>query len=211
MFVVRSAESKRTGSTDDPGRSVFSVRRDGTTRRARIWVLAPLAAEAVAAVDGLAARGTERDLGFLATGRARRLEHLAGCALVAAATTAAAVAAGATGIAATVRATAVRGTATLCVARSLAAGTAGGAATRLGEATLRVEVLLGRGEHEFLSTVRAGQILVVIQKKDSFSIAGAFPWFLAPVVRGVRVASCYVLVTAMSATDEHHTLCPPLT
>jgi len=57
----------------------------------------------------------------------------------------------------------------LAVARSLAAGTTGRAAARLGEATLRVEILLGGSEHEFLSTVRAGQILVVVHENENSS------------------------------------------
>ena len=61
---------------------------------------AALAAEAVAAVDGLAARRAEGDRGLLAAGRARGGEHLAGSAIVATTTTAAAVAAGAARIAA---------------------------------------------------------------------------------------------------------------
>ena len=53
------------------------------------------------------------------------------------------------------------------VAGGLAAGPARGAAARLGEATLRVEVLLGCGENELLSTVRAGQGLVCVHERNS--------------------------------------------
>src|SRR4029078_7806216 len=49
----------------------------------------------------------------------------------------------------------------------LAAGAARGTAAGLGEATLRVEVLLGGSEHEFLSTVRTGQVLVAIHENET--------------------------------------------
>src|SRR6185503_47354 len=88
----------------------------------------------------------------------------------------AAVAAGAAGVAATgvaaaravtAAATTTVRAATLGITGGLAARSTARAAARLGEASLRVEVLLGRGEHEFLSTVRAGQILVVVHENET--------------------------------------------
>ncbi len=162
--------SRRTH--DDPGRLTVRVVRCAEPSGGRQAGEGPgsgaLAAEAVAAVDGLAARRAEGDLSLLAAGRAGGLEHLARGALVATAT--AAVAAGTAGVA-TAR---VATTATTAItAGSLAAGTAGRAATRLGEAALCIEVLLGRGEDECLRTIRARQVLVVVQGKDSFSMTGA--------------------------------------
>ena len=58
---------------------------------------------------------------------------------------------------------------TVRVAGSLAAGATRRAAARLGEAALRVEVLLGSGEDELLSTVRAGQVLVVVHENENSS------------------------------------------
>src|SRR4051812_2421551 len=90
---------ERPGSTDDPGRGSTLVRRPvGRSARRGTWSAAALAAEAVAAVDRLAACRAEGDRGLLAAGRAGRGEHLAGTAIVAATT--AAVAAGATRVAA---------------------------------------------------------------------------------------------------------------
>src|SRR6478672_6400792 len=159
--------SKRPGSTDNPGRrsNAGSAGR-GPVRTERYWAgsAAALAAEAVAAVDRLATGRAEGDGSLLAAGRAGRGEHLAGATIVTAAA-AAAIAAGATRVAAG----AIRAAATFAVAGSLAAGATGRAAARLGEATLRVEILLGGGEHEFLSTVRAGQILVVVHENENSS------------------------------------------
>src|SRR4051794_14739706 len=165
------------GESNDPGRLTTRVENLALVRRTvgrpaprgcEAGSAAALAAEAVAAVDRLAAGRAEGDRSLLAAGRAGRSEHLAGTAIVSTTTTAAAVAAGATGIAAGAVATGAIATA-LAVAGSLAAGATGRAAARLGEATLRVEILLGGSEHEFLSTVRAGQILVVVHENENSS------------------------------------------
>ncbi len=153
-------------NSNDPGRLTTRVKvhwfNGGSTVDPLAWVgLAPLAAEAVAAVDGLAARRTEGDLSLLAAGRAGGAEHLAGAAIAipTGAVAAARAVAGAGAIAAT----------TVRVAGSLAAGATRRAATGLGKATLRVEVLLGSGEDELLSTVRAGQVLVVVHENENSS------------------------------------------
>src|SRR3954454_11804299 len=169
-----------------------------------------LAAEAVRAVDRLAAGRAERDLGVLAAGRARGGEHLAGAAVAtvaAATTTAAAVAtaaAGAVAPAAAVATAAATGriaaagavatvaaiatAATARIAGSLAAGATRRTATRLGEPALCVEVLLTRGEHELLAAIGAGQILVVVHEtKTPLGSRAIPPGFLASAVRGVRV------------------------
>ena len=87
----------------------------------------------------------------------------------------------------------VRAAAALRVAGSLAAGSTGCAAARLGEATLRVEVLLGRGEHEFLSAVRTGQVLVAVHENETpLGSRTRSRRVLASAVRGVRVVSSYV-------------------
>src|SRR5580765_5278060 len=123
---------------------------------------ATLAAEAVRAVDGLAAGRAERDLGLAATRRAGCREHLAGTAVsavaataAAAVTTAAAPAAGAVATAGAVAA-AVAAAAAVRAPSSLAAGPTRRTTPRRGEPTLCVEVLLTRGEHELLPAVRAG-------------------------------------------------------
>ena len=165
-------DMERPGSTDDPGRDHAGSGGSYATHTERTSSAAALATEAIAAVDRLAAGRSEGDLGLFATGRAGGREHLAGATVVAATTaTAAAIAAGATGVAARAitAAGAVRAATALAVTSSLAAGSAGGAAAGLGEATLRVKILLGRSEHEFLSTVRAGQILVVVHENENSS------------------------------------------
>ena len=92
------------------------------------------------------------------------------------------------GVAAAGAVAAVRAAATLGVAGGLAAGPTRRAAARLGEATLRVEVLLGCGEHEFLSAVRTGQVLVVVHENETPLGSRRDPvGFLASAVRGVRV------------------------
>src|SRR5262245_62518112 len=123
------------------------------------------APEAVAAVDGLAARRAEWDLGFLATVRAGGAEHLARAAVAIATAAVPACGVAPAGAVAAIRAVA---TATL-IAGGLAAGPTRGAAARLGEATLRVEVLLGCGEDELLSTIRAGQVLVCVHENRNSS------------------------------------------
>jgi hypothetical protein len=179
-------ESIDPESTDDSGSEITSVWWAAyATHAARR--LAALAAEAVAAVDGLAARRTEGDLGLLAARGTGRREHFARTAVtVAVATATTTVATCAAGVAST---GAVAGTATLAIASSLAAGSAGRAPSRLGEAALGIEVLLGRGEHEFLSTVRTGQVLVVVHgnRNSSRRSTRSLHRVLASVVRGVRV------------------------
>src|SRR6185503_19745341 len=143
-----------------------------------VGAAAPLAAEAVRAIDGLAARRAEGDLSLLAAVRARGAEHLArpAVATVAAAATATAAVAAA-GPAAAIR-----------VARGLAAGATRRTAPRLGEPTLCVEVLLTGGEHELLAAVGAGQVLVVVHEtKTPLGSRAIPPGFLASAVRGVRV------------------------
>src|SRR6186713_2790240 len=115
------------------------------------------APEAVAAIDGLAARRAERDLGLAAAVAAGSGEHLARPAVTVATAAAGAVTAtAAAGAVATGRVAAagavatVRPTTRVGVPGGLAACPARRAAARLGKATLRVEVLLGRREHEFL-------------------------------------------------------------
>jgi len=107
-----------------------------------------LAAEAVAAVDGLRATWTERDQRLLAAVRARRAEHLARRAIVAAA--AAGVAAVAVAAATVARTPACR----------LTDGATGRASTRLAELAVCVELLLARGEREVLAAICTGQRLV---------------------------------------------------
>src|SRR6266550_1070238 len=141
---------------------------------------ATLAAEAVRAVDGLAAGRAERDLGLAAARRAGCREHLAGTAVSAVAATAAAAvttAAAASAVAAAIRAPS-----------SLPAGPTRRTTPRLGEPALCVEVLLTCGEHELLRTVRAGKILVVVHETKTPLGSRAIPLgFLASAVRGVRV------------------------
>src|SRR4029077_6003508 len=75
----------RTGclETNDPGRLTTRIGGDGMRagRAGRRGRSGALTSEAVAAVDGLAAGGLERDLGLAAAGRAGGLEHLAGPAI----------------------------------------------------------------------------------------------------------------------------------
>src|SRR5205823_3041213 len=135
--------------------------------------------EAVTAVNRLAARRAERDLGLASAIRAGCRKHFAGSAIAravapATATTAAAaaVAAGAVAAAGTVAAvatTTTTATAFRAGAGSLAARSAGGAAARLRETALGIKILLGCGEDELLSTVRAGQILVVVHLDQNSS------------------------------------------
>src|SRR5690242_9653784 len=94
------------------------------------------AAEAVAAVDGLAARRAEGHLGLAAAVRAGGREHLARAAVAVPTATVPTATTG--GISTAGAVAAVRAAATLGIPGSLAAGTARGAAARLGEATLRV-------------------------------------------------------------------------
>ena len=102
--------------------------------------------EAVAAVDGLGAARSERDLGLAAAARARRREHLAGTGGVTAATAAAA--------------THVGGTTTEVTALGLAGRAARRAATRFAELSLSEESLLACAEDELLVAVLANQGLV---------------------------------------------------
>src|SRR6478672_8149541 len=116
-------ESKRPGSTDNPGRgSNAGSSGRGPVRTERYWAgsAAALAAEAVAAVDRLATGRAEGDGSLLAAGRAGRGEHLAGATIVTAAT-AAAIAAGATRVAAgaVAAAGAIRAAAAFAVAAAL--------------------------------------------------------------------------------------------
>jgi hypothetical protein len=74
----------------------------------------------------------------------------------------AAVAAGAAGVAVARRVAGAAG-----LAGGLAGGSVSGATTRLGEATLGVEILLGCGEHELLSAIRTRQGLIAVQKNSS--------------------------------------------
>ncbi len=105
----------------------------------RGWLVrAPLRGEALAAVDRLLAAGAERHLRLAAAARARGAEHFARTAIVA-----------------TARIPAGRGSA--ASARCLPARTARRAPSRLAELTVCVELLLARGEHEFLAAVGAGE------------------------------------------------------
>src|SRR4051794_34959701 len=99
--------------------------------------LGAAAAEAVVAVDGLAARGPERHHGRLATVRARRLEHFARSAL--------AVSAGAATAAVATTAAAHR---VPTRHLGLACGSTVAAATRVREPAIGVELLLARRKDE---------------------------------------------------------------
>src|ERR1700690_1360356 len=126
--------------------------------------LAALGCEAIRAIDGLAARGAEGDLGLLAAARARRGEHLARTAIAAPAAAAVTTAARAVaGAAAVAGAPAIAGATAGLTTRCLAAGSAAAATARLTEAALRVELLLARGERELLAAISAAQGLVRVQ------------------------------------------------
>src|SRR5690606_33990672 len=131
----RSGAEGRAGTANDPGPWGHRVVRCGECWR--------LAAEAVAAVDGLAAGRAERNAGFLATAVAGRAEHLARAIAVAAATAAVATAAVAT-------------TGALAPGRLL-----GSAARRtsawLAELAVSVELLVAGGEAELGAAVGTGQ------------------------------------------------------
>src|SRR5438445_4685180 len=120
----------------------------------RVWrlVARTLAVEAVAAVDGLRAARAERNLGLAAAVRAGRAEHLARCAVIAAATRVAAAAR----IAATARVAAVAS----ATPGRLADGAAGSASTRLAELAVCEELLFACGEREVLAAVCTVQRLV---------------------------------------------------
>src|SRR5438034_6266483 len=122
------------------------ARRDAGLLPGRLgWLVArALSREAVAAVDRLGAGRAERHLSLAAAVRACRAEHLARSAIVTAAHVS------------TVRVATVARLAS----RRLADGAAGGAATRLAELAICEELLLTRGEREFLATVGAGQRLI---------------------------------------------------
>jgi len=174
-------------------------------------VSAPHRPETIGAVDRLAAGRAERDSRLVAAVRAGRGEHLAGTAVAsgAVATVASAIPTCAVAAAGGVPATGAVAVAARAVARaarpasSLAAGSTGRAAAWLGEATLRVKVLLRRGEDELLSAIRASQILVAVQK-ELLSVARrrSRARVLASAVRGVR----FVVVYAYAATDRAVTL-----
>ncbi len=102
------------------------------------------AGEAVTAVDRLGARRPERDQGLAAAVRAGGAEHLARSTV----------------------ATAMRAAGRLAASR-LADGSTGGAAARLAELTVSVELLIAGRERELLIAVHAGQRLigVRVQKK----------------------------------------------
>src|SRR5664279_4878304 len=128
--------------------------------------------EAVAAIDGFAAGRAERDLGVAAAVAAGGREHLAWAAITGAAVAARTVRAARAVAAVTRRGTAVSAgvTAATAVGRvpgGLAACPAAGAAARLGEVALGVEILLAGSEHEFLPTVGAGQVLVGVHENSS--------------------------------------------
>ena len=103
-----------------------------------------LAAEAVRAIDGLAAGRAERDLGFAAAACARCAEHLARTAVIATAR----------GLAPSVAAGARDPT------RRLADRATGRATTWFAELPIGVELLLTGGKREFLAAVGAGERLV---------------------------------------------------
>ena len=91
----RAPGIERPRSADDLGRGSTLVRRavSRPAPRGRVGQPPRWRAEAVAAVDGLAAGRAERHLGLLAAARAGRGEHLARTAIAGAVATAAAVAA----------------------------------------------------------------------------------------------------------------------
>jgi len=125
-------------------------------------VLCAARGEAVAAVDRLGAAGAERDLGFAPTTRASCREHFTGTGRVSASASAA---------------TAMRGAAAEVTTLCLASCAARGAASRLAELAIRVELLLARGECEFLVAVCANQSLVLsVQKTNSFSCGASEPF-----------------------------------
>jgi hypothetical protein len=131
-------------------------------------------AEAVRAIDGLAARRAERHLGLAAAVAAGGAEHLARTAVaVTTATTAAAVAATTVAAGAVAPARAVGAVAAAAagvgVAGRLAARPARRAPARFGEPALCVEVLLTRGEHELLAAIGAGQIFVAVHGIENSS------------------------------------------
>src|SRR5256885_395267 len=139
---------------------------------------APDAPEAVAAVAGLPAGRAEGALGSGAEVAASRGEHLAGTPVVAGRV----IAAPAATITTTTGVTTARS-----ATGGLAASPAARTAARLGEAPLRVEVLLTRGEHELLPAVGASQGLVVVHGIETPLGSCAIPRVLASAVRGVRV------------------------
>jgi hypothetical protein len=138
------------------------------------------AAEAVVAVDRLAARRAERDRPGLAAVRAHRLEHLTRRALaISAANTAAA------GIAATrVPAPATSGAVARTHCRIATSGTGAGTTNRLArapttrttpritETAIRVELLLACREHELLAAVGTGQRSISGQRNRLLLLAG---------------------------------------
>src|SRR3954471_13883604 len=146
------------------------------------------APEAVAAIDRLFARRGKRDLRVATAIRAGRSEHLSGTSIAGAVAAATAVARAAGRIAAAGSVATVRAAATFRVPRGLAGGAARRAATRLGEATLRVEILFGGSEDELLSAVRTGQVLVAVHETETpLGSRRETIGFLASAVRGVRV------------------------
>src|SRR5437762_6783887 len=145
--TMRAVYERRSPSKEEARRCagllVWDLRR---------LVAGALRAEAVAAVNGLGAGRAERNQGLLAAVGAGGAEHLARAAVVAAATGVAT----ARVVAARVARAAVAG----ATAGRLADCTAGGAATRLAELPIGVELLLARREGKVLATVGAVQRLV---------------------------------------------------
>src|SRR5450756_215064 len=170
-------ESKRPPACRRPFGAARSRRRSGAAE-----------GEAVAAVNGLAARGAEGDRCLLAAVGAGRGEHLAGAAGISA-TTAAAVSTAAVavaGLAATVPETGAAAVAATGVAASrLAACAAGRATARLCEAAGCVELLLTCCEDEVLAAIRAGHHLVAVQRKPLLC-ARRRPRPLTDCLAGVR-------------------------
>src|SRR5450756_2112126 len=172
-----SREAKRPPACRRPFGAARSRRRSGAAE-----------GEAVAAVNGLAARGAEGDRCLLAAVGAGRGEHLARAAGIPA-TTAAAVATAAVavaGLAATVAETGAAAVAATGVAAGrLAACAAGRATARLREAAGCVELLLTGCEDEVLAAIRTGHRLVAVQRKPLLC-ARRRPRPLTDCLAGVR-------------------------